>query len=127
VALGFSTDLRTARANAVNTFAGSTVYLRFYSSTRPLTTGGTATTLLVELRATAAFASSVTSGVLTLGTFTAANAIAGTATWFRIVKTDSTTHVMDGSVGTDLVMTNSVLGGGDSVSFVSMTITEGNA
>lgn len=126
MALGFSTDLRTARANAVNTFAGSTVYLRFYSGTRPAT-GGTATTLLVELRATAAFASSVTSGVLTLGTFTAANAIAGTATWFRIVKTDSTTHVMDGTVGTDLVMTNSVLGGGDSVSFVSMTITEGNA
>ena len=70
-------------------------------------------------------------GVLTLNAITqdsSANAT-GTATWFRIVKADGTTHVMDGNVGTsgsDLNLTTTSIVSGQPVSVTSFVITEGN-
>lgn len=126
MALGFSLALRNARANLINTTVGSSCVITFYTGTRPAT-GGAITTALVSLTATGVFAPTTSTGVLTLTGFTTANAIAaGTATWFRIF-TSGGTIVMDGSVGTDISLTNIVLGVGDAVTFVSMTITEGNA
>jgi hypothetical protein len=128
VALGFSTELRTARANSIITVAGSLAIIRFYSGTRPAS-GGTATTLLASLTSTGVFGTA-SSGVLILTGFTTASAVAaGTVTWFRIVKADGT-HVMDGSVGADITMTDTVLTISPTLSMVaatSMTITEGNA
>lgn len=126
MALGFSPELRTARATAINTVAGSSAVIRFYSGTRPAN-GGSATTLLVSLTGTGVFGAA-SAGVLTLTGFTSATAVsAGTATWFRIFKADGTTYVMDGSVGADIVMTDTILSSGELVAVSTMTITEGNA
>lgn len=83
-------------------------YLRIYDSTggtgQPATvdTAIGSQVLLAELRFSATAESSVTGGVVTFAAITAdaaANAT-GTATWFRAFKSDGTTAVWDGSVGT---------------------------
>lgn len=135
MALGYNALLRNAQLDAITTFAGTSAKLRIYSGSRPAT-GGTATTLLAELTCSAsAFAAAASSGVLTLNAVTADSSAdaTGTATWFRIVKSDGTTHVMDGSVtatggGGDLELdsTSIVTGGTVSIS-TPRTITAGNA
>lgn len=79
-------------------------YLRLYDSTQAATadTAVGAQVLLAELRFNATSAPSASNGVLTFNAITAdadANA-SGTASWFRALRSDGSTVVMDGSVGT---------------------------
>lgn len=130
MALGYATRLRNAKQDAITTDAGNGALIRIYDGARPAT-GGTATTLLAELTCGTPFAAAASGGVLTLGAITqdaSANA-SGTATWFRIVRSDGTTHVMDGNVGTsgsDLNLTTTTIASGQPVSITSFVITEGN-
>jgi hypothetical protein len=130
MALAYAATLRSAKQDAITTFAGNAALLRIYDGTRPAT-GGAATTLLAELTCGTPFAAGASSGVLTLGAITqdsSANAT-GTATWFRIVKADGTTHVMDGNVGTsgsDLNLTTTSIVATQPVSITSFVLTEGN-
>ena len=135
MALAYKATIRQAMLDAITTGAGASAKLRFYSGTRPAT-NGTVTTLLAELTCNATFApasSGTTDGsavTLTLNAITGANASAtGTASWFRIVKSDGTTFVMDGDVGTsgsDLNMTTTAFVSGQPVAVSSFVITEGN-
>lgn len=130
MALAYAVGIRNSMLDAVTTGAGASALLRIYDGTRPAT-GGAATTLLAELTCNATFAPGASSGALTLNAITpdaSANAT-GTATWFRIVKADGTTHVMDGNVGTsgsDLNLTTTSIVSGQPVSVTSFVITEGN-
>lgn len=131
MAIAYSSTLRNTRMDAITTAAGASALLRIYDGTRPAT-GGTATTLLAELTCNATFAPSSSSGVLTLNSITqdsSANAT-GTATWFRLVKSDGTTHVLDGNVGTsgsDLNLSTTSIVSTQPVSVTSFVLTEGNA
>jgi hypothetical protein len=130
MALAYLVATRNAMLDAITTSAGASALLRIYDGSRPAT-GGTATTLLAELTCNATFAPAASSGILTLNAITqdsSANAT-GTATWFRIVKADGTTHVLDGSVGTsgsDLILTTTSIVATQPVSVSSFVITEGN-
>lgn len=130
MALAYNTTLRNTMLDAITTRAGNAALLRIYDGSRPAT-GGAATTLLAELTCGTPFAASASGGVLTLGSITqdaSANAT-GTATWFRIVQSDGSTHVLDGSVGTsgsDLNLTTTSIVSGQPVSISSFVITEGN-
>lgn len=78
-------------------------YLRIYDGSQPATadTAITSQVLLAELRFNATAAPAASGGVLTFNAFTAdssANAT-GTATWYRCLKSDGSTVVMDGNVG----------------------------
>jgi hypothetical protein len=131
MALGYASGLRNAQLDAITTFAGNSGKLRIYNGTRPAT-GGTATTLLAELTCNATFAPAASGGVLTLNAITqdASADATGTATWFRLVKSDGTTHVLDGDVGTsgsDLNLNSTSITSGATVSVTSFTITCGNA
>lgn len=107
-------------------------FLNVYSGGQPALNGGVSGTLLVQLTFGAtAFATAVAS----TGTVTAtANAITngtasntGTAGYFALVKSDNTTVVMTGSVGTsgaDLNMSTLAVVSGAVVSCSSFTITE---
>jgi hypothetical protein len=122
---------RNAMLDALATFAGASCKLRFYDGTRP-STGGTATTLLAELTCNATFAPSASGGVLTLNSITSDTSAdaTGTATWFRIVQSDGSTHVTDGNVGTsgsDLNVNTAGFSAGVTVDVTSYTITAGNA
>lgn len=79
-------------------------YLRIYDGTQAATadTAIGAQVLLAELRWNAAAFGAAVNGVATANAITSdasANAT-GTATWFRALKSDGTTAVFDGSVGT---------------------------
>lgn len=79
-------------------------YLRIYDGTQAATadTALGAQVLLAELRFNATAAPAASGGVLTFNAITSdssANAT-GTASWFRCLKSDGSTVVMDGSVGT---------------------------
>ena len=133
MAIGMNATLRDNMLDEITARAGASALLRIYDGTQPAT-GGTATTLLAELTCNATFAAGASSGTLTLNAITAdssANAT-GTATWFRIVQSDGSTHVLDGTVtatggGGDMELSSTSISTGDSVSITSATFTIGNA
>lgn len=131
MALGFATALRTARLDAINTFAGNGALIRLYSGTRPAT-GGAVTTLLGELVCNTPFAT-VSGSTLTVNAIapdSAADA-SGSFTWFRVVKSDGTTFVMDGTAATsggDLNFNSTgTTSGSTAISINSFVINEANA
>ncbi len=132
--LKMSDGLRNAMMDAIETFAGGSALLNIYDGTQPTDadTAITTQTLLAQLTLNADFGGASTNGVVTLNAITddaSANA-SGTATWFRIFKSDATTVVMDGSVGTssaDLILNNTAIVAGVLVSVTSATLTHGNA
>lgn len=127
---GYNTLLRNAQLDAITTFAGAGAKLRIYNGTQPAT-GGAATTLLAEFTLGSPFAPGASGAVLS-PTLPAATtgAATGTATWFRIVKADGTTQVIDGTAGTsgtDLVLSSASITSGGAVSVSAFTITRNNA
>lgn len=133
MALSYSTTLRNAQMDQVTTAVGASGKLRIYSGTRPANVAAAITgTLLAELTLNATFAPAASGGVLTLNAITSdASADAtGTATHFRIWKSDGTTAVIDGDVGTsgsDLNLNSTSITIGGSVAVTSFTDTAGNA
>jgi hypothetical protein len=84
--------------------------------------------LLAELRFNATSAPAATAGVLTFNAITSDTSAdaTGTATWYRALKSDGTTVVMDGSVGTataNLVLNSVAIQANAQVSVTSMTYT----
>lgn len=106
-------------------------YLRIYDGTKATNadTALGAQVLLAELRFNATSAPAASNGVLTFSAFTAdasANAT-GTASWFRALKSDGTSAVFDGTVGTgthDLVVATVAISAGVAVSITSFTYTQ---
>jgi hypothetical protein len=135
MALGYATGLRNAQLDAITTFAGNGAKLRIYTATQPATGAAiTSQTLLAELTCGTPFAAAASAAALTLSSITqdASADATGTATWFRIVKADGTTHVMDGTVtatggGGDLTLTTTSIVATQPVSVTSFVINRGNA
>lgn len=134
MALGYNQALVHARLDAITTRAGSAALLRIYDGSRPATAAAITTqNLLAELTCGTPFAAAASGGQLTWGALTQDSSAdaTGTATWFRVVQSNGTTHVMDGSVGAtgsgadaELNSTSIVTGG--TVSVTSAVITGGN-
>jgi len=126
-----SNTAASAAADAVSALL-TNGYLRVYDGTQPATADTAITTqvLLAELRfnASAAFGAA-SNGVATANAITSdssANAT-GTASWFRALKSDGTTAVYDGSVGTsaaDLVLNSVAIALGAIVAVTAFTYTE---
>lgn len=127
MAIGLDNTLRSTMATDIVTFAGSGALIRIYSGTRPAK-GGTATTLLAQLTC-AATLGTVSNGVLTLNAITQDSSAdaSGTPTWFRVVKSDGTTHVLDGeaAVGSGDLNLLAAITAGQPVQISSATITVG--
>lgn len=112
----------------------NTGYLRIYDSTgtgQPANANTAVTTqvLLAELRFGATAFAGASAGVATANAITSdssANAT-GTATWFRALKSDGTTVVFDGSVGTatsNLVLNSVAIASGAAVACTAFTYTQ---
>ena len=134
MAIKYATAVRNAKMDTVTSQTGTSALLRIYDGTRPANpnTAITSQTLLVTLTCNAsAFAAAASGGVLTANAITNGTAAAtGTASWFRLVKSDGTTPIMDGDVstsGADLNLNNTSIATGQTVSVTSFTVTEGNA
>lgn len=133
--LKYTTTLRNNQLDEITALAGTSALLRIYDGTQPANanTAVGAQVLLAELVCDAtAFAAAASSGALTANAISndaSANAT-GTASWFRLVASNGTTVVMDGSVGTsgsDLNLNSVSITSGQTVSVSSFVITGGNA
>ena len=130
--LKYSNGTRDAQQTGLITYAGSNSIIRLYDGTQP-TNANTAIstqTLIVSLVVSGSFGTD-SNGSITLGTVTNGTAVASsTATFFRIVKSDGTTVVMDGSVGTsgaDMNLNSTTISSGQLVAITAGTIIRGNA
>lgn len=105
-------------------------YLRIYDGTQPANANTAVSTqvLLAELRFNATAAAAASAGTLTMNAITQDSSAnnTGTATWFRALKSDGSTVVFDGSVGTsgcDINLGSTSITSGSSVGVTSMTFT----
>lgn len=108
--------------------------LRIYDSTgtgQPATADTAVTTqvLLAELTMNATAFGAAALGVATANAITSdASADAtGTATWFRLLKSDGTTVILDGSVGSasaDLILNTVSIVAGAIIAITAFTLTE---
>lgn len=109
----------------------NTGYLRIYDGTQPATadTAITTQTQLAELRFAASAFGSAVAGVATAAAITSDSSAdaTGTASWYRALKSDGSTVVLDGSVGlsaADLILNAVAIVAGAAVAVTSMTLTE---
>ena len=129
--LRYSNGTRHAQNEGLITYAGSGAKIRLYQGTQPATANDAITTqtLLVECVLTGAFGTD-TDGTLTLGNVSTGVATAGgTANFFRIVKADGSTVIMDGSVGVtgaDLNLNTTTINVTQSVDITGGTIIRNN-
>lgn len=132
--MALNPKLSNASANAAADAVArllDTGYLRIYSGTQPADadTALSGNTLLAELRFNATSAPAAVAGVLTFNAIaadTSADAT-GTATFYRAFKSDGTTVVTDGSVGTsgaNLNLNSVAIQSGAQVSVSSFTYTQ---
>ena len=128
--LEYSNATRHAQNEGLITYAGTNSLFNIYSGTQPANanTAITSQVLLVSMPIAGVFGTDV-DGTLTLGAVTPANASAsGTASFFRIVKSDASV-IMDGSVGltaADLILNTVDIVASQSVDITAGTIIRGN-
>ena len=101
--LKLSNNVVNPQADALSDLADNG-YLRIYDGTQPATADTAITTqvLLAELRFNATAAPAASNGVLTFNAITQDSSAnnTGTASWFRALKSDGSTVLFDGTVGT---------------------------
>ena len=122
-----------AAVNAVTALC-NTGYIRIYNGTQPTNanTAVSSQTLLSTLRFGATAFGAASAGVATANAITSDTdaAATGTATWFRALKSDGTTVMFDGSVGTtgaDLNLSTTAIVQHATVSISSFTYTQPEA
>ena len=132
--MALNPKVTAARRNAmIDNFTGNfnSGFLRIYDGTQA-TDADTALgsqVLLAELTFGSTAFAAASAGSASANSITAdssANAT-GTASWFRCVKSDGTTVLCDGSVGTssaNLVLNSTAIQSGASVSCTSFTVTQ---
>jgi len=105
-------------------------YIRIYDGTRPATadTALSGQVLLAELRFNGTAFGGAVDGVLTANAITADAAAdnTGTATWYRALKSNGTSPLWDGTVGTadsDIVLNSVTIPAGAQVSVSSLTLS----
>jgi hypothetical protein len=132
--LKFATATRNKMADGITTAAGNSGFIKIYSGTQPAdaNTALSGNTLLATLTCNATFAPSASGGVLTLNSITSDTSAAatGTASFYRMYKSDGTTVVMDGTVGTsgcDMNINSTAIQSGTTVSCTSFAVTIGNS
>lgn len=131
--LKLSNEAVNAEADALSVLADNG-YLRIYDGTQPANaeTAISTQTLLAELRFNADAAPSAVAGMLTFNAITQDSSAnnTGTASWFRALKSDGSTVLFDGSVGTtgsdmNIVITAIVAGAIVGVTSFVYTVNKG--
>lgn len=129
-----STLARNAKLDAITTIIGSSPLLRIYNGTPPANVGTalSGNTLLAELAMSATPFPASSAGVLTANAITTESSAnnTGTASFYRVYKSDGTTAEIQGTVatsGADLNLNTTSIVAGGPVAVSSFTYTEGNA
>jgi len=134
MALSFTTAVRNARQDAITTAAGNAALLRIYDGTPPASANAalSGNTKLAELVCGSPLAGAAASAALTANAISndAAADATGTASFFRLYKSDGTTVIAQGTCGTsgaDLNLNTLSLVAGGPVAVSSLVWTDGNA
>jgi len=106
--------------------------LRVYSGSQPSTGGAAVTTQtkLIEFTLNANAFPDAAAGILTAAAIAATVALAtGTATWFRLLRADGTTVVLDGAVGVqgsgaECIITTTAIESGETVAVLSLRVIQ---
>jgi hypothetical protein len=131
--LKLSNNVVNPQADALSDLADNG-YLRIYDGTQPATADTAISTqvLLAELRFNATAAPAASNGVLTFNAITQDSSAnnTGTASWFRALKSDGSTVLFDGAVGTsgsdmNIATTSIVAGAIVGVSSFGYTVNKG--
>lgn len=134
--ISYDDTTQKAKLDALDTMVGTSPLLRIYSGSAPATANASLSgnTLLAELAmASTPFGAAAGTGTVTktaaaIASDTSADAT-GTATFFRIYKSDGTTCRIQGSVGTsgaDLNLSSTSITSGGTVAVSSLVITAAN-
>lgn len=133
MAVTYTTAVKNAQLDAFTTACGSTPLLRIYDGTPPANAGTalSGNTKLAELSMSATPFPAASGGTLTANAITtdASADATGTASFFRIYKSDGTTVIMQGTVGTsgaDLNLNTVSIVAAGAVAVSSLVITGGN-
>lgn len=137
MALQFSTALRNARLDAIEVFAGVSAKIMIYSGSVPANPAASETgTLLAEFDMGSDWAAAASSGAKALNSLPlTTTAVAGAptnATHFRMLESDGTTVLVQGTCtasggGGDMILDNVSIATGQTVNITAFTITDGNA
>lgn len=130
----YSTAVRNAQIDAIESTIGTSPKLRIYTGAAPANPAAAATgTLLVDIALPSDWMTAASAGVKNLsGTWQANAAAAGTAGYYRIVDTAATNCHEQGTVtatggGGDLTLDNTNIASGQLVTVTSKTVTAGGA
>lgn len=135
MSLQFSTAVRNARLDAIETTIGTSAVLKIRSGSAPANCGtADSGTVLASLTLPSDWMSAASSGSKAMtGTWSDSSADnAGTAAHFRLYASDGTTCGAQGTVtatggGGDMTVDNTVFAAGQAFSITSFSITDGNA
>jgi hypothetical protein len=127
VAFQYGTTLRNNQISQIQTTVGGSGTLKIFSGAEPANCAAADPTgLLATIVLPATFLTS-SGGVTTIsGTWSVAASASGTAASFRIYDGSSVCHVQ-GNTTTDLVLNNTSITSGQTVSVTTFTVTAGNA
>lgn len=131
--VSLSTAARNGELDAITVALGSSPLLRIYNGTPPATAGTalSGNTKLAELAMSATPFPAASAGVLTANSITTESSAdsTGTASFYRLYKSDGTTSVAQGAVatsGADLNLNTTAIVAGGPVAVSSFTYTAGN-
>lgn len=132
MALQYSTALRNAQLDQIETTIGASPKLRILTGSPPADCAAAQSgTMLVEISLPSDWMAAAQDGSKSmLGTWQANASASGTAGYFRVVDSSGTTCHMQGTVGTsgtDMVIDNTSINSGQTVTITSFTISAGNA
>lgn len=135
MALQFSTTVRNARLDAIETAIGTSAVLKIRTGSAPANVGtADSGTVVATLSLPSDWMAAASSGSKALnGSWTDSSADAtGTAAHFRIYASDGTTAHIQGTVtatggGGDMTVDNTSFASGQSFTVTTFTITDGNA
>ena len=132
--LRYNPTLRTAQATAIATEAGTGAQIKLYTGLQPASVATAPSGTLLGTLVVAGALGTGSAGVLTFNTVTSDTSAdnSGTAGWFRLMKADGTTGVLDGSItptggGGDMTLNTTSVTAGGTIAITSGTITTGNA
>jgi hypothetical protein len=123
----YGATLRNNQISQIQTSVGSSGTLKIFSGAEPASCAAADPAgLLATIVLPSTFLTS-SAGVTTIaGSWTVAASAAGTAACFRMYDGSSVCH-LQGNVTTDLVLNNTSIASGQTVTVTSFTVTAGNA
>jgi len=135
MALQYSVAVRNAQLDTMENTVGTSPILRIFTGSPPADCAASSTgTLLVEMALPSNWLNDASNGSKTIaGGPWQANAIAtGTAGYFRIFNSAGTVCHLQGNItitggGGDMILDNTSIATGQSVSITAFTVTAGNA